>query len=79
MSKAEYKRRGAPPGTVTNFKGNNQYENIYSNKPVSVNLLLEDDKKLRNIAKNKPKGWLSDFIRKAVSKALEEYELQKDS
>ncbi len=77
MDKAEYKKRGAPKGTVTNPEGNNQYENIYSNKPVCVNLLVEDDEKLTRIAASKPRGWKSNFIREAVSKALKEYSTDK--
>lgn len=68
-----YKKRGAPKGTVTNPDGKNQYDNIYSNKPASVNLLLEDDEKLNAIAKDKPRGWKSNFIREAVNKALKNY------
>ena len=57
-----------------NPKGNNQHQNIYSDKPVQANLLIEDDIKIRKIAANKPRGWISEFIRKAVSKALKETE-----
>ncbi|WP_414623880.1 hypothetical protein [Calothrix sp. CCY 0018] len=73
MSKAEYKKRGAPKGTVTNPEGNNQYEDIYARKPVQANLLREDDEKIREIAADKPRGWISVFVREAVSKALKEY------
>ncbi|NJO62408.1 MAG: hypothetical protein HC836_30535 [Richelia sp. RM2_1_2] len=74
MSKAEYKKRGAPKGTITNPKGNNQYENIYADKPVCVNLLVEDDQKLARITASKPRGWKSTFIREAISIALNEVE-----
>lgn len=71
--KPQYKKRGAPKGTVTNPDGKNQYENIYSDKPVSVNLLIEDDELLNELAANKPRGWKSNFIRKAVNEALRNY------
>lgn len=70
MSKAEYKRRGAPKGAVGNPTGKNQYENIYSNKPTCVNLLIEDDELLNEIASDRPRGWKSDFIRNAIHEAL---------
>ena len=68
-----YKKRGAPKGTVNNSEGKNQYENIYSDRPVSVNLLIEDDELLNELAAEKPRGWKSNFVRDAVSKALKEY------
>lgn len=74
MSKAEYKKRGAPKGTVTNPDGKNQYEDIYAKKPAQANLLKEDYELLEELAKDKPRGWKSDFIRDAISKALKEYQ-----
>ncbi|MEA5595682.1 hypothetical protein [Rivularia sp. UHCC 0363] len=68
-----YKKRGAPKGTVTNPEGKNQFEGIYSDKTVSVYLLIEDDEKLNAIAADKPRGWKSNFIREAISKALADY------
>lgn len=59
---------------ANNPKGNNQYDNIYSDKPIQANLLFEDDLKIRRIAAAKPRGWLSKFVREAVSKALKEIE-----
>lgn len=59
---------------TNNPNGNNQYNNIYSDRPVQANLLIDDDKRIRQIAVNKPRGWLSEFVREAVSKALKEIE-----
>lgn len=73
MIKPEYKRRGARKGAVGNPTGKNQYDNIYSSKPTCVNLLIEDDNLLNELASDRPRGWKSDFIRDVVHKALKDF------
>ncbi len=66
-------KRGAPPGTVRNPSGVNQYENpLYAQAIIAVRLYKEDDQYLRQMQNQLgEKGLIVQFIRNAVREKLE--------
>lgn len=64
------KKVGAPKGHVGNPEGKNQFEGILAEKPIAVRLYQEDDVLLRSLAESKDKGFVGQFTRDAVRKAL---------
>ena len=69
MSKQTTNKRGAPKGHVGNPKGNNQWDNVRSDRPIGVRLLKNLDEELRDYAKEQGLT-LTQFIEQAVAEKL---------
>lgn len=66
MERTTKRKKGAPKGTVNNPSGNNQWENIRAEKPISVRLLKEQDEALRAKAESEGKS-LTAVMEEAIA------------
>jgi hypothetical protein len=63
-------RRGAQKGDIRNPEGRNQYDGILAQKPVCTRLYIEDDEILNKLSEGQSRGFVGEFIREAVRRAL---------